>query len=155
MTLSTAAFSDPMLLGEWRSDRALTMRFIRQNVKIEEKTDKFLDEMMGRLTMKVTKDQVQSILPSWDIQIGNKMHHMVGFNETHPYTIISSNDNVVVVSSVEPVTGKASITIYNFDAPDTMWIYTGGADKALPNSHYREYFVRLRQGQSNAQIRSR
>ncbi len=50
---------------------------------------------------------------------------------------------MIVVSGKDPVAGRPTVTTYNFDGPDIMWIYTGGADKAAPDSHFREYFRRI------------
>jgi hypothetical protein len=144
MSFAVPASADPTLVGEWRSDRELTMNFIERNVKLEEKTYKFLSDMMGRLTLTFTRDRVRSVLPDWDTSIEGRARQMVGFGDEAPYRVLYANERVIVISGAEPVTHQETVTTFNFDGPDTMWIYTGGSDKALPQSHYREYFRRVR-----------
>ena len=143
ITISAPALASPTLIGTWQSDQELTMRFMNDNVKLQDKTRKFLSDMMGRLTLTFTQSRVSSSLPDYDVCIEGKKHHMVGFNEEAPYTILYSTSRVLVTSGREPVTANIVVTTYNFDSPNIMWIYTGGADNALPNSHYREYFRRV------------
>jgi hypothetical protein len=143
IAISSPVLAGPTLIGTWQSDQELTMSFMNENVKLQDKTRKFLSDMMGRLTLTFTHNQVRSSLPDYDVCIEGKKHHMVGFNEDASYTVLYSAGRVIVTSGREPVSGNAVVTTYNFDSPDIMWIYTGGADNALPNSHYREYFRRL------------
>ena len=145
LSLGAPASAAPSLVGKWQSDRELTMSFIKEHVRLEDKTYTFLNDIMGQLTLTFSRDKVSSSLPDSDVTIAGKVHHMVGFNEQAPYAVIYASDRVVVTSGVEPVTHTAVVTTYNFDSPDVMWIYTGGADNALPNSHYREYFRRVPQ----------
>lgn len=70
---------------------------------------------------------------------------MTGLKEESPYTVLFSSENLIVLKSVDPVTRKPMVSVYNFDGPDLMWVYTGGADKALPDFHSREYFRRVAQ----------
>ena len=132
------------LIGEWRSDRELTMSFIKKNLKLEAKREKFLEDIMGRLSITFDKHNVISVLPDHEVIIEGKKYNMAGFTEKSIYTIIASNKNVVVVSEKENVSGKQVFTSYNFVSADVMWVYTGGADRTLPDSHYREYFRRVR-----------
>ncbi len=144
ISLASPASGAPALVGKWQSDRELTMRFIKDNVRLEDKTYKFLSDMMGRLELTFTPEQVHFYLPDWEAKIEGKAHRMVGFNEKTPYTVLYASERVIVATGIEPVTGKKVVTTYNFDGPDVMWLYTGGADNALPDSHYREYFRRVR-----------
>lgn len=143
ITLSAPVLADPSLIGIWQSDEKLTMRFINDHVKLQDNTRKFLGDIMGRLTITFTQGMVNSSLPDYDVFVDGKKHHMAGFNEDSPYTVLYSTSRVVVASGRELFTGNTVVTTYNFDSPDIMWIYTGGADKNLPDSHYREYFRRL------------
>lgn len=141
--LSMPVLADPSLIGIWQSDEKLTMRFINDHVKLQDNTRKFLGDIMGRLTITFTQGMVNSSTPDHDVFIDGKKHHMEGFNEDTPYTVLYSTSRVVVIAGRESFTGNIVVTTYNFDSPDIMWIYTGGADKYLPDSHYREYFRRL------------
>ncbi len=122
------------------------MKYIRENIKPDDKTDKFLDEMMGHLTLTFTKDHVKADLPEWDAHIQGKTFHMAGSHEDAPYAVVSVGAHVVSVSSTDQATGKSTMTTYNFDSDDTLWIAADGAATALPIPKYREYFVRVHQG---------
>jgi hypothetical protein len=136
--------ANPNLIGKWRSDRELTMSFIKKNVKLEPKREKFLQDIMGRLTITFNKTNVISVLPDVEVTIEGKKHNMVGFTENSTYKVVAANRNVIVVSEKENVSGRQILTTYNFESDDVIWVYTGGADRATSDSHYREYFRRVR-----------
>ncbi len=137
------AYADPELKGVWRSDHDLTMAFLRKNVKMPPKTEEFLDQLMGHLTLTITADKMVSTMPDLDVKSGDKIHHMEGFRFESAYKIVYSSQNVIVETDTEPFTGKQTVTILNFVEPDVMWMYTGGADKSFPEMHLREYFRRV------------
>jgi len=141
--MSFGADASPSLIGQWRSDRELSSSFIHDHVKLQPKTEKFIKDIMGRLTLTFTKTELSSFLPDFDVVIERKTHSMKGFKTSGPYTVLYSLSKVVAVSEVEPVTHRTVVTVYNFVDDNTFWIYTGGSDKALPDSHYREYFRRV------------
>jgi hypothetical protein len=141
--LSFGVVASPSLLGQWKSDRDLSISFIHENVKLQPKTEKFIGDIMGRLTLNFTDTEVTSLLPDFNVVIEGKTHEMKGFVSSSSYTVLYSSPKVVAVSSEEPVTGNTVVTIYNFVDRNTFWVYTGGSDKALPDSHYREYFRRV------------
>ncbi|MBK8583471.1 MAG: hypothetical protein IPL86_17170 [Flavobacteriales bacterium] len=141
--LSFGSAAAPELVGKWKSDRELSIAFIHDHVKLQPKTEKFIEDIMGRLTLTFTKTKLISLLSDFDVVIEGKTHRMEGFMSSSPYTVVYSSENVVAVSAVEPVTNKATVTIYSFVDQNTFWVYTGGSDKALPDSHYREYFRRV------------
>ena len=143
VSMNASAPPTASLVGEWRSDRIRTMNYLRQHVKLEKRTDHFLEQMMGRLTITFSTDRVKSVMPAYDATINGKSHHMTGFESDNTYRVLYSGPRVVVVSSLQPVTNTLAVTTYNFDGPDVIWIYTGGADQVLPDSHYREYFRRV------------
>lgn len=145
MIASSSVLANPTLVGKWRSDRERTMQFIEKNVIVEARTRNFLKDMMGRLELTFSESTVRSTLPDWDTTIEGKAHHLVGFDETHPYRVLAIHPSVIAVETTAPVTGKTEIVVYNFEGPDVMWIYTGGSEKALPESHFREYFTRIRE----------
>lgn len=144
---SASAGAEPSLIGQWKSDANLTMRFNSERSKLEAKTELFLSQLMGHLTITFTPKTVAFDMPNVEIQTAEgKKSQLVGFRETHPYRLLGATSDAAAVRSVEPVTGKDTITVYNFVGPDTMWVYSGGADNA-PSSHLREYFVRVKANQ--------
>jgi hypothetical protein len=100
---------------------------------------------MGRLTLTFTAKSVALEMSDWEVVANDgEKSHFTGFKEVHPYKILGHTNSSIAVLSREPVSGAESITVYNFDDENTMWVYTGGAGKAFPSEHLREYFVRHR-----------
>lgn len=139
---AVAVHASPHLDGTWRSSHDLTMAFARKHAKLEERTEHFLDQIMGRLVLRFDGQQVASEMPDWYVEIGGARRHMTGFREVSGYKVLFSNDSVIVVKGRQQVTGKEVVTVYNFIDDDTMWVYQGGADKITPDLNIREYFVR-------------
>jgi hypothetical protein len=120
------------------------MAFANKHAKLEERTEHFLDQIMGRLTLRFDGKHVASEMPDWDAEIGGERRHMTGFREITEYKILFSNDSVIVVKGRQQVTGKEVVTVYNFVDKDTMWVYQDSADKNISDLNIREYFVRAR-----------
>lgn len=135
--------AESVLVGERKSDRELTMQFVRERVRADEETYRFSGELYGRMTMSIGEDRIRYLLPDFDVEVEGKPFRMTGFDETLPYRVINESEKVIVAVGTEPVTGNETVTIYNFIERNLMWIYTGGADKVFPESHDREYFRRI------------
>ena len=147
--LLTAAFAasvnaDPSLIGQWKSDADLSMRFNTERAKLESNTVQFLSQLMGHLTLIFTADKLASELPEIETRTpeGQKTR-LAGFRETHSYHVLGVASDSVAVKTVAPVTGRDTIVVYNFVGPDTMWVYAGGEDNTQ-NLHLREYYVRVK-----------
>lgn len=139
----TSVDAAPALIGKWKSDHELTMRFARDRAKMEDKTILFLDQMMGRLSLVFTPTQLLAEMPDWQSETaGGVRSQLVGFRESHRYKVLGSTADQVAIMSPEPVTGRQTITVYNFEGPDTMWVYVAGA--SFPPLNIREYFVRVK-----------
>jgi hypothetical protein len=137
-----SAHAEPVLLGKWKSNHELTMRFARERAKMEDKTLLFFGQMMGRMTLDFTSSLVSSDMPDWQSEtVSGVKSNLSGFHESHRYEVLGSTADQVAVDSVEPVSGRRKITVYNFEDDDTMWIYLGGG--TFPQMNVREYFVRI------------
>jgi hypothetical protein len=132
-----------VLVGLWKSDHGLTMDFIQRNVKMEDRAYKFLDSLMGKMTFKVTEDELHYEFPDQDVMVNGEKKPFKGFEGTSPYKVLYNDERIVVISSNQPITGKADVTIYHFDSDDVMWTYEGGAVPPVPDLHIREYFRRI------------
>jgi hypothetical protein len=98
---------------------------------------------MGHLTITFTVSTIALEMPNVETRTSEgQKSQLAGFRETHRYRVLGTTADAVAIKSVEPVTGKNAITVYNFVDPDTMWVYTGGVDSAT-STHLREYFVRV------------
>jgi hypothetical protein len=143
--MCTAGYAQPTLIGVWKSDAELTMRFNSERAQLDEKKRRFLSQLMGRLTITFTAKSVALEMPDWEVEANDgKKSPFTGFKEVHPYKMLGHTNASIAVLSREPVSGVESITVYNFDDENTMWVDTGGAGKAFPSEHLREYFVRIR-----------
>ena len=141
VAIASTAHACPTLNGTWTSSHDLTMAFTRKHAKLEERTDHFLDQMMGRLTIRFDGTRVAYNLPDWDADIKGKQHHMAGFREASDYQVLFCNDSTIVMKARQPFTNKEAVTVYNFVDTDTAWVYQGSADQGTPDLNIREYFV--------------
>ena len=134
---ATVARAEPSLIGQWKSNAALSMQFNHERAKFEQKTELFLSQILGNLTITFTKNTVGLEMPNIETQTAEgKKNQLVGFSETHTYNLLGATENSLAIKSIESVTGNESITVYNFEGNNTMWVYSG-------TSHLREYFVRI------------
>jgi len=132
-----------VLVGLWKSDHDLTMSFIQRNVKMEDQAYKFLNSLMGHMTLKVTEDELHYDFPDHEVMVNSEKKPFEGFNGTSPYKVLYNDDRIVVISLIQPITGKSDVTIYHFDSDKIMWTYEGGAEPPVPDMHIREYFRRI------------
>jgi len=138
------AWADPKLEGKWQSDHDLTMAFLRENVKLQDKTVAFLDQLMGHLSLSFGKQQVVAEMPVLSVKMGDSLHRLDGYHWQSAYRVVYRNAHAVVAVSREQGSGNEVAVKYNFVSPDVMWIYVGGTDKMFPDLHYREYYRRVR-----------
>ncbi len=119
------------------------MKFARDHAKLEDKTLLFLAQILGRMTLTFTSKTLKSEMPDTQSETAEGVKsQLVGFRELHAYRVIGSSRDQVAVLSVEPVTGRKRVTVYNFEDQDIMWVYLGGAP--FPQMNIREYFVRIK-----------
>ncbi len=58
-SLSHARACERSLAGTWKSDRRATMQFVRENARLQKKTDAFLESLVGP---ERTSEHVERIL---------------------------------------------------------------------------------------------
>ena len=141
---AASANADPNLVGQWKSDSEISMRFNNERAKLDSKTALFLSQVMGHMTLTFTADAMTSELPYLETktQEGRK-RPLTGFRETHPYRVLGVASDSVAVKTIAPVTGRDTITVYNFIGPDMLWVYAGGEDNSQ-SLHLRDYYVRVK-----------
>jgi hypothetical protein len=144
MPLASSANADPNLVGQWKSDSDISMRFNTERAKLDSKTALFLSQVMGHMTLTFTADAMTSELPNLETktQEGRK-RPLTGFRETHSYRVLGVASDSIAVKTVAPVTGRDTIIVYNFISPDMLWVYAGGEDNSQ-SLHLREYYVRVK-----------
>jgi hypothetical protein len=133
------ASADPSLIGSWKSSHDLSMAFIRDNVRLQAKTERFLDQLLGNMTLHFDAQTISNDFPDIMVDdIKGVPHQMEGFRDQVPYKALFSNDRMVVVQTEE-------VTIYHFVDDDTMWVYCCAISDTIPlDLHIREYFVRVK-----------
>jgi hypothetical protein len=134
----SAASADPLLIGQWISDRDASAAFNDEHARLQEKTAAFLKDSMGRLVVTFGTGKVSYELPNFTTKIDGKEYPITGYSETHPYTVIATTPNSIAIRTVEPVSHEPVVVVYNFVASDKVWIYVSTSD-----SHVREYFKRI------------
>jgi hypothetical protein len=134
----SAASADPTLIGKWISDRDASAAFNEEHVRLQAKTAAFLKGAMGRLIVSFNSEKVSYDLPNFSTTIEGKKFPISGYSETHPYTVVATTPNSVAIRTIEPVSHEPVVVVYNFVAPDRVWIYAGNS-----GSHVREYFKRV------------
>lgn len=134
----------PSLEGRWRSDHDRTMAFARDHARLRDSTYLFLDQILGRLTLRFDGSHIVSEMPESDIRIAGKLRHMEALKEEGTYEVLFSNDKIVVVKGRDTETGKFGVKVYNFIDDDTMWVYQDSADNEIADLNIREYFVRVK-----------
>lgn len=135
---ASAAWAEPSLVGKWISDRDASASFNEKHVQMQAKTAAFHRDSMGRLVVTFAAETMSYELPNFTTKIEGKQHSIVGFSETHPYTVVATTPHSVAIRTVEPVSHAPTIVVYNFVDNDHMWIYV-----STLGSHIREYFRRV------------
>lgn len=138
LTINQPATAESNLIGEWISDRELSIEYARKHIKMQEKTYQFLEEMLGRMRITFTPSQVKLDLPDWESISLGKHYNMTGFNETYSYQILATTPTkVVILTNAAATTEEALVVIYTFEGDDIMWTYVESFASPI-----REYFRR-------------
>lgn len=140
---AAAAHADPTLVGRWKSNGQMSMQFNEDRARLEDRSIKFLTQLMGRMTVTFDQRTVTYEMKDWEVVSENgERRPFVGFKEVQPYRLIGHTPKSVAIRSREPVTGEERITVFNFVDSNTMWVYSGRTAESVPTEHLREYFVR-------------
>jgi hypothetical protein len=139
------AQAEPTLIGQWKSDANLTMSFNTAHAKLDDRKLLLSSQLVGHMTVTFSARDETMVMPDLDIKNGEgKTSRLPGTQQTNRYRLLGSTPNAIAIAKVESNNGIESITVYNFEGPDTMWVYSGGSDTVAPDSHLREYFVRIK-----------
>ncbi|GHT92318.1 hypothetical protein FACS1894116_02300 [Betaproteobacteria bacterium] len=141
----SAALAAPTLNGTWKSSRELTMAFLRNNVRLQPRSEHFLEQLMGHLTVHFDGQNITHEMPDLEIEINNVKRPFKGLREQNTYKVLFTNATTVAIQSRELFTQNEYVQIYHFVDDDTVWIYVGDSEAAsrfFP--HLREYFIRVK-----------
>ena len=131
------------LEGTWRSDRELTLDFIEEHVRLEDRKTKFLAQLFGRLEITFESGNYTEIMPAFRLESKGEWSEIERTEERSSYKLLYCTEQIAVVQSVEMVTGNPLVLTYNFSDSGVMWVYLGNIDTAFPDLHIREYFRRV------------
>ncbi|MDQ1924613.1 hypothetical protein [Massilia pseudoviolaceinigra] len=142
--LCQARACDRDLTGTWKSDKSMSMDFIRDKSKIEPKTDAFLNALLGKMTLTFTNGNLYVIMPETRVPVSGEMRPFAGFEEKKLYKVLFCSSAMIVWSAKRSFGEDDVATTFNFEAPDLAWVYTGSTVPETPDMHTREYFRRVR-----------
>ena len=60
LAINQSVIAEPNLIGEWISDRELSMEYAQKHIRMEKKTYRFLEEMLGRMRVSFTSSKNRS-----------------------------------------------------------------------------------------------
>lgn len=147
---ATFAFSisaeacDRNLTGTWKSDKQMTMSFVRENAKLQRKTVEFLQAIVGHMTFTFSERELHLAMPDIEAPVAGKLRPFAGIEERKPYKVLFCGDSMIVWSAKGSFSNADEATTFNFVGPDTIWVYTGSTQAGVPDLHAREYFQRVR-----------
>lgn len=118
------------------------MDFIAKHSRLEEKTEHFLEEILGHLETRFDNGAAFAYMPDLKVERGGEKRLFEGFREESKYRLLYCTSKVAVMVGKEAVTGNQLVTTYNFPEPDVMWVYIGNVGTAFSDLHIREYFRR-------------
>jgi hypothetical protein len=131
------------LEGTWRSDRQLTLAFIEEHARLEDRTTKFLAQLFGRLEVTFEDGNYTEIMPAFRLESKGEWSEIERTEEKSSYKLLYCTSQIAVVQSVEMATGNPLVLTYNFSDPGVMWVYLGNIDTAFPDLHIREYYRKV------------
>jgi len=120
---------DNQIIGDWKSNRDLTVPTIRYPKGARPETMKKLENIFGRLVVTYTESEARLIMPA--------MNDFPEWRDETTYKIVGRSENGITMryfDNNEKVEKNRKIT---FDGPDRYWI-------DLEQLEGREYFDRIK-----------
>jgi hypothetical protein len=149
LLLLIAAFLSPTLqacenslIGTWQSDADRTRSFNRSHARLEERQEKFLASLMGKLTLEFTLEELHLRMPDTQVRVQGELKAFAGFEERKPYKVLFCSPRMAVIHVADPEM-EDRVTTYFFVGHDAMWTYGGTNSPNIPDLHIREYFKRV------------
>jgi hypothetical protein len=131
-----------MLVGKWHSDKALTMKYVKANVRTDDQSLQFMQDIAGHLTYTFTADHMITDRSAFDLHYQGKVVHIKELHDERQYRVVGSNSTQSLIS-VNTEEGMTSIT-FNFDNKDAMWFVWSGDAIGISMPESREYFTRAK-----------
>jgi len=145
VAIQSSAFAcERSLVGTWKSDGQATMAFVKEHSKIQQKTEDFLQAMVGHMTLTFSESELHLVMPNIHVPVAGHLRPFAGSEERKPYKVLFCNESMVVWSAKRSFGTTDTATTFNFVGPNTVWVYTGSTEPGMPDLHAREYFQRIR-----------
>ena len=138
-----AGSDNPLLLGKWKSDRALTTKYNTQIDKANKNMVGLVDGKTGHMTIDFATDRLRSTGATQDVQIDGMADHRAAHEFDIPYSIVSGDEHSISISTRDEISGFTSIMEFGFDDHDTMWVRAGGDGMMVSDPRIRVYFRRV------------
>lgn len=106
--------------------------------------DAFLEAILGKMTMTFARGQLTTAMPDTTVPVRGKPQKLSGFKSKKPYREIFCQGDTVVFATQRMGSDHEEATVFNFVAPDVVWIYMGTTNPKIPDLNSREYFQRSR-----------
>jgi len=140
--LPNAAFSCPVLEGEWRSSKDKFTEFNTQWANIESKAWHFMSQTQGLEIIKYQSDGKMIIsTPEFELKMGEKVFKKEATEEKLNFQILGCDLNSVVLKYER--SGKEQISHIQFENDNTYWEYMGKPGRS-GNGHIREYYSKIK-----------
>jgi hypothetical protein len=141
--IALAGSNNPLLLGTWKSDKALTTAYNKQIDKVSKNMVGVVDNKTGHMVITFAPDRLRSTGAGQDIQIDGMAEHRGAHDFDSQYSIVSGDQHSISVSTRDETSGLSSDMVFNFDDHDTMWVRAGGDDMTVADPRLRVYFKRV------------
>ena len=120
------------------------MAFVRENARLQRKSEDFLQAIVGHMTLTFHKSELHLFTPDIEVPVSGEKRPFAGFEERKPYKVLFCSESMIVFSTKRSFNNAYEATTFNFIGPDTVWVYMGTTNLGVPDINAREYFQRVR-----------
>lgn len=131
------------LIGTWRSDRELSLRFAEKHTALESGQADFLRGVLGKLELTFEPSRMRYRMPAVDAPVQGEIRHFGGSDWKYDYEVLGTDSDSTAII-VRFLYGKDRIWHVHFTADDEFWIYSEDGDYGLRDLNFREYFQRMK-----------
>jgi hypothetical protein len=120
---------DRAIIGEWKSNKELTVRTLTYPPTAEKASIEKLEALFGRLTVTYSKSKMKAVLPA--------MNDQPKWVYESDYKIVGRDENSIVIRAHDPLENGPKDRRITFEGENRYWIELGHLSG-------REYFDRLK-----------
>jgi hypothetical protein len=79
------------LAGTWKSDKDMSMAFLRENSKVRPEAEAFLDVLLGHFTLTFSDGELHEVLPDIDVPVSGEIKRFTGSDDRKAYDVLFCN----------------------------------------------------------------